>query len=369
MQRAALPGAKLWQLLTVVVATSPVPSNPDTSTLKAVFASFKTVPDMAHCRKIMQFDGAQEQLAARRKLAYDEFKRRTRAMTLTEASFSNTLVSESHKFLFSAHNLRMAIRQVNTSFVFVMQHDYVLAKPFDAYGLLRTMHNSSIVKHVRLNMRPNAPARGFDGAIANYTGPSLVPLTKTCGWSDAPHIASTRYYVRFCIRLNAHDHNGGARKFMEESIHYNMQRNGHPGGCWALKQAIARGEARPRWPADFADYGTFLYGYALPSDGSYTVHRSLRGKQGQWGIELPARGNGKSKSAGKKAAGKRTGGKKLGGAKHRLDAPRGVAMSPRHVVNASRAARSPRGSFSVRHRRGGGGAARRGQQPPTQPIA
>ena len=55
--RASLPGVKLWQLLTIIVASSPVPSNPDTSTLRAVFASFRTVTDLASCPKVMQFDG------------------------------------------------------------------------------------------------------------------------------------------------------------------------------------------------------------------------------------------------------------------------------------------------------------------------
>ena len=42
-------------------------------------------------------------------------------------------------FLFSAHNLAAAISHVNTSFLLALQHDYVLARPFDAPNLLRTM--------------------------------------------------------------------------------------------------------------------------------------------------------------------------------------------------------------------------------------
>jgi len=51
----------------------------------------------------------------------------------------------------------------------VLQHDFILVRPFDAAGLLRTMAAYPAVKHVRLNARANI-ATGFDGYIANHTG-------------------------------------------------------------------------------------------------------------------------------------------------------------------------------------------------------
>lgn len=70
---------------------------------------------------------------------------------------------------------------------------------------------------------------------------------------------------------------------MEESIHYRMQRNGAPGGCWELKRNASLG--RPtHWPDDFDEYGTYLYGRASRDDGSYMAHRTLRGKGPQWGL-------------------------------------------------------------------------------------
>lgn len=46
-------------------------------------------------------------------------------------------------------------------------------------------------------------------------------------------------------------------------------------------QAAQKGVHPLVWPADFAKYGTFLFGVASPADGSYTVHRSLRGTSPQ----------------------------------------------------------------------------------------
>ena len=214
--------ADVASLLTIVVTSSPVPSNPDTSTMRAVFHSFSIVPALSPCPKIIHFDGPQRTLPPPRVRSYAEFVRRIRALTTSyrhDAAFSNTRVYTSSSFLFASHNLAAAISHVNTSFLFSCQHDYQLARPFDASGLLRTMMAVPVVRHVRLNMRPNLPARGFDGVVDNATLPGLlVPLARTCGWSDAPHIASVSYYRSFVIPLNVHDHHGGRRKFMEESV-------------------------------------------------------------------------------------------------------------------------------------------------------
>ena len=285
------------RLLTIVVCSSPVPSNPDTTTLRAVFASLRLVRGLPRCPKLVHFDGPQAALPTKRALAYDEFKRRVTALSTSHEDFQHTAVHASSKFLFSAHNLAAAVALVNTSFMLILQHDYQLARPFDVRGLLRTMQNSTIVKHVRLNARANI-VRGFDGVLENYTAPDVyVPLTKTCGWSDCPHFASVHYYRNVIIPMNRADHNGGRRKFMEESVHYRMQRNGNIGGCWELKRMVARGLKRV-WPADFAKYGTFLCGFDSPLDGSYTVHRSLRGNVPQWGFDAPAHGRALAKRPG-----------------------------------------------------------------------
>ena len=264
--------------LTIVVCSSPVPSNPETRTLRAVFTSLALVPALTRCPKVLHFDGPQPALAEPRVRAYSEFKRRARGLATSDAAFAGTHIYASRKFLFAAHNLIAAVAQVNTSFFFSLQHDYQLARQFDLVGLLRTMVAVPVVRHVRLNMRGNAPARGFDGVVDNATMPGLlVPLTRTCGWSDAPHIASVDYYRRFVIPQNLRDHNGGRRKFMEESVHYPMQRNGLAGGCWETKKKVRQGMLPVAWPSDFDMYGTYLYGVASRGDGFYTIHRSLRG--------------------------------------------------------------------------------------------
>lgn len=231
-------------LLTIVISSSPVPSNPDTTTLQAGLKSLALVPGLSQCPKVLQFDGPQPSLSYERLGNYVEFKRRVRLLSAGDAAFERSTVYESDRFLFAAHNLAAAVAHVNTTFFFSLQHDYQLVRPFDAPGLLRSMQSIPVIKHVRLNMRANAPARGFDGLIENATLPGLrVPLTRTCGWSDSPHIARTEYYRSFVLPRNFGDHGGGKRKFMEESLHYPMQRNFRPGGCWEAKQQDKQGAA------------------------------------------------------------------------------------------------------------------------------
>jgi len=287
-ETSAASASDASQLLTVVVCSSPVPSNPQTATLQAVLRSLRRVVGLPRCQKVIQLDGPQRALPAPRVAAYAEFTRRVHALSASDADFAHSRVYASPKFLFASHNLAAAISHVNTSFLLSLQHDYELARPFDLLGLLHTMRLVPIVRHVRLNMRANAPARGFDGVVANATDlpPAVrVPLTRTCGWSDAPHVASTAYYRSFVIPKNLGDHNGGRRKFMEESVHYPMQRNGMAGGCWETRKRVASGQTAPiPWPAFFDDFGTYLYGVCTPTDGFYTLHHSLRGNVGQWGI-------------------------------------------------------------------------------------
>ena len=141
-------GTDVSSLLTIVVTSSPVPSNPDTSTIRAVFRSFALVPSLVSCPKIIHLDGPQKSLPQARIRSYGEFARRVRALSRQEALFANTRVYASNTFLFAAHNLAAAISHVNTTFLLSCQHDYQLARPFDVSGLLKTMVVVPIVRHV-----------------------------------------------------------------------------------------------------------------------------------------------------------------------------------------------------------------------------
>ena len=66
-----------WRLLTIVVVTSPVPSNPDTSVLRSVFAAYSRVEGLQRARKLIHFDGPQPRLPVERKACHRELEPQT----------------------------------------------------------------------------------------------------------------------------------------------------------------------------------------------------------------------------------------------------------------------------------------------------
>ena len=100
-----------WRLLTVVIVTSPVPSNPDTSVLRAVFAAYSRVEGMQRARKLIHFDGPQPRLPPERKSAYEEFKRRVLVLAGEHPDFAHLQCHSADRFLFAAHNLAAAVAQ------------------------------------------------------------------------------------------------------------------------------------------------------------------------------------------------------------------------------------------------------------------
>lgn len=101
-----------WRLLTIVVVSSPVPSNPDTSVLRAVFAAYSRVDGLQRARKLIQFDGPQPRLPTERKSAYEEYQRRVKALANGHPDFVHMKCNAADRFLFAAHNTAAAVAQV-----------------------------------------------------------------------------------------------------------------------------------------------------------------------------------------------------------------------------------------------------------------
>lgn len=79
-----------WDQLTIVIPSSPVPSNPSVTTLKAVFRSFANVPRLPEAQKLLHLDGIQPSLSPLRREAYIEFARRLGVLIATEPDFLHT---------------------------------------------------------------------------------------------------------------------------------------------------------------------------------------------------------------------------------------------------------------------------------------
>lgn len=185
--RASLPMPPLEDVLTIIVTTSPIRSNPSTELLEHTFQSFPYAgDDFAYkCRKLIVCDGCRvldsnsngnEKKVSRRhnnvKQAlrsgitttrqaqqYEEFKENLK--TLCEGAppvspFWNSSVvalQERHGYGFA---LREALRNhVSTPYVCVIQHDRTFMRPTPLRDSVHAMWNHSNVKYVGMSMRSN----------------------------------------------------------------------------------------------------------------------------------------------------------------------------------------------------------------------
>ena len=186
----------LMDKLTIITTTSPIPSNPSTAMLEKTQQSLFQVPALRGCKKIIVFDGVPPEQRYRT-IAYGLYIKNVEKLIAEDPYFSNTILVVNNEFKHLANSLREAFTYVDTPYVFVHQHDFLLIRPFDAVNTIRSMEDNSNLKLIRFN-RFSIEANWWDGPIDSYIeGGSYVSLTRTFGWSDNDHIARTDYYLDF----------------------------------------------------------------------------------------------------------------------------------------------------------------------------
>ncbi|KAL3938916.1 MAG: hypothetical protein SGBAC_006259 [Bacillariaceae sp.] len=190
-------------ILTLIVTTSPIKSNPSTELLERVFDTF---PKGGHsfaykCRKVIVCDGCRQRNETTTKkhnnfkqamrngiVNGDQFEKYTRfkhnlkklcSSAREDSVFWNTSVEE----LGTRHGYGFALRHallecVSTPYVIVIQHDRTFMRHTPIEATLRTMwHNHRQVKYVGMSMRSNLMYRDQFGS--KY-GRSYMEAMKTC---------------------------------------------------------------------------------------------------------------------------------------------------------------------------------------------
>lgn len=174
----------LEDILTIIVTTSPIRSNPDTEMLEKTFESFRLGGDdfCYTCRKVIICDGCRVldtnkdsrvslrhsnvKQALRNGIAttpqvecYKGFKENLRALcenATPDSPFWNTSVEELQERHGYGFALRHALRHcVTTPFVCVIQHDRTFMRPTPIRDTVHAMWNNSNVKYVGMSMRSN----------------------------------------------------------------------------------------------------------------------------------------------------------------------------------------------------------------------
>jgi hypothetical protein len=196
LHRIYAQDTSLVDKLTIITTTSPIPSNPGTEMLEKTQQSLLQVAALQACKKIIVFDGVPPQQRYR-SLAYELYIQNVEKLVRDNPIFANTKLVINREFKHLANSLREAMQLVDTPYVFVHQHDFILTRPFDAVNLIKSMDENPHLKLIRFNRFTNAP-NGWDGPIDHHIeGNYYVPLLRTFGWSDNDHIARIDYYRDF----------------------------------------------------------------------------------------------------------------------------------------------------------------------------
>lgn len=250
--------------LTVIITTSLTPSAPSTELISSVLESYRPhCPELLGCNVIVVFDGYDKIVPEARlkkgrvtpeqardfslykenvkKLILEQYYRdhdgeitlsETKAVAEYGGSFHNhdvpytitrthdgrvTFIEPSWRLGFGLA-VRSALRITETPYVWIQQHDWILAYDFPLEPLLQIMEESETksipVKYVCLpgtRMLSYAtctdvqafPALrtttlSYKGEYSPASGSSLgakVPLTPLFFWHDKPHVASTAHYL------------------------------------------------------------------------------------------------------------------------------------------------------------------------------
>lgn len=163
----------LSSLLTVVIVTSPSPTNPGTVLVSSVVASVRQhMPAVsAACRVLIVADGCvvgassalkKGKVTAAQEASYIEYKRNLRALCAeaeegAEPSRLELLELPEHAGFACA--VKLALERCNTPFAFVCQHDRVFQAPLERDTLdlvLRTMADDESIRYVGLTTINNS---------------------------------------------------------------------------------------------------------------------------------------------------------------------------------------------------------------------
>lgn len=187
---APLPVADVDDLYTVLIPTSPIPSNPDTRIIDTTVESIRE--RLPHAEIVVMVDGVRPAQEHRR-AAYDEFVQRLN--WLCGHSWHNVVPVVSGTLRHQSGMTRRAIRTVRTPLTMFVEHDMPLTGdiPFDRIVAVLLEHLALDVVRLSFNhdWEPAHEHMRIDAAPVEIGG---LPVKRTWQWSQNPHVATTAYY-------------------------------------------------------------------------------------------------------------------------------------------------------------------------------
>lgn len=147
---AAEPSAGVEALVTVVITSSPVRSNPSTRMLMECLASLDRHGDLSACKKVIMCDGFKVRSRSQLKqgvctdeeaVLYRAFVHKVASLCREHPAFKRTRVVRLARRQGSAYAIREALEaHVRTPLVIIVPHDCVIARPVRLDAVAAAMH-------------------------------------------------------------------------------------------------------------------------------------------------------------------------------------------------------------------------------------
>lgn len=205
--------------VTVLITTSPVPSNPSTEMLERILSSFSLVPGLAKARRILVCDGCKVVKPGQKRNhkagkvnlddadRYSEFIANVRQSSLeleeeTLNPFAELEILVLEERLGFGYAVRRALAEVTTPYVLVVQHDQEFIVGFDLEAVIQCMDlNPESVKYIGFcsvsTLNYDHMVRSKFGVQVLSTSEFGIPLMPLIFFYDKPHICSTNFYREF----------------------------------------------------------------------------------------------------------------------------------------------------------------------------
>lgn len=208
----AYPADQNRNKITVLILTSPIPSNPSTEIIEQTIVDIRAVlPD---CEIIIGIDGVRPEQEERR-ADYEEYTKR-----LLHLQWAHILPVVFEKHMHQAAMTRELLKLVNTPALLFVEHDAPLCPDFeyDWQNLVKVIESGN-ANVIRFHHEGAIPTEHDHLILGEREIIDTVPLLKTSQWSQRPHLASTVFYRDMVDRYFTEN----SRIFIEDVIHGAVQ--------------------------------------------------------------------------------------------------------------------------------------------------
>ncbi len=178
--------------ITILLASSPIPSHPSTRLISSVLSSLRFIKDLKKDTKVLiAQDGCDDSDVLP---TYDRYLHKLERL-LDRSPLNSRIVRNPIRGHLTG-NIRNAIQFVDTKYVLMLQHDLPFVTEFEIYPVIEDMEATPSFKHIRFNRRSNVKAK-WD-AQSDLFGKQMqgknCTYTRTGAWSDQNHLSTVDYY-------------------------------------------------------------------------------------------------------------------------------------------------------------------------------